>query len=944
MKKISLGDAIASVGHGHKAPALTLIEGVGANNAAIISKLTHDPNRMNAVKKLEQNSGLIAGQFKTISNTLGQDIRDSQALMDMLPDLELGSQILISSILSPKDMGKAKLQFKAPESQLPSQIIMMLTEATKKHLEVNYNINSELPGYMKKILYIDGSLTIAVIPENTIDEVINGIGMESFNARGDKCYNIPGLSILGNANPINSGGDGTRSVKAENSIYSVESAYKDMYSAGATKESFILKNTGIKNTAYDPIVRTSKGTDTMIRVYDNPAILKLSGIKQHLRSALIKTRMSTESFGGDKHADGSRRRMSADVVLNRIYSAPRRGYKPIVALKTKNQLNRPSIGEPILMILPAESVFPVVAPGDPTKKVGVFVLLDSESNPVQYGSALNAYDSMNSRFTVANSTHGPASTLIKEIQDNMGETNGKMEEYDRVRVMADTFRTIVESNLNERLSNGIYGDDFKIANRDEIVQVMLFRSLRGQMTQLLFIPEEMVTYMAHRYDRAGFGVSIPQSMKVNLSSRLAIMFANLMTSLRNSISQTDIRVKLDENDPDPDLALALAASAIARSRQEAFPIGIVDPNQITENLTRAGYRITWEGHKDLPDVSVEYSDTQASHPKPDMESDELLRKMTSMGQGLSTEMIDSTQAPEFMRSVVTNNIFLSRRVAAHQPIVNGYITDHLVKYLSNSPSALTSMAKALTSSVDILRTHYIKEERFTAEDKITDDEIIDITIAEFLDCFRTELPEPNSTTTTNQLEAMTSKEELLDKALDHFINSTFLTDNDLGDLSGTVDELKAVIKSTEMRKFMADNNIMPELAALITTDRENQPMYDLADSQNVFLGNLLKTLMPYLIERKKFKDGVNNINNKNKLAGTSSSSSDTSSDTTTGDNGDFNDDFSGDFNMDLGDENAAPGDDGTTADTTPGGGDAETAPKPEAEEPSPNKDDDVAPE
>ena len=108
--------AISLVNEGKSYPALELI-GKNPELAAVVSKLVsplHAPTQGKGGTR--EIPGPNTGEFRSIVNNKARAINDSQTVMQLLPDMELAAQILIASILSPKDMMSGDLIFTAPAS------------------------------------------------------------------------------------------------------------------------------------------------------------------------------------------------------------------------------------------------------------------------------------------------------------------------------------------------------------------------------------------------------------------------------------------------------------------------------------------------------------------------------------------------------------------------------------------------------------------------------------------------------------------------------------------------------------------------------------------------------------------------------------------------------------------------------------------------------------
>src|SRR5574343_1128803 len=111
--------------------------------------------------------------LRSISDTTTANIMDTKSIFQMLPDLELAEQILISSILSPKDMITVDLQYTVTHGSMESEFSAPLLRIIADHWDRNYKINEKLEEWLSDILFHKGSHHIAIIPEGSVDALIN---------------------------------------------------------------------------------------------------------------------------------------------------------------------------------------------------------------------------------------------------------------------------------------------------------------------------------------------------------------------------------------------------------------------------------------------------------------------------------------------------------------------------------------------------------------------------------------------------------------------------------------------------------------------------------------------------------------------------------------------------------------------------------------------------
>lgn len=77
----------------------------------------------------------------------------------------------------------------------------------------------------------------------------------------------------------------------------------------------------------------------------------------------------------------------------------------LVHLNHLIQLNRKSIGSPLEIKLPPESVIPVFASGFPEKHIGYFLVIDPEGYPVSKDKKMNYFNEFGRILSPSNQTH-----------------------------------------------------------------------------------------------------------------------------------------------------------------------------------------------------------------------------------------------------------------------------------------------------------------------------------------------------------------------------------------------------------------------------------------------------------------------------------------------------------------------------------------------------------
>lgn len=893
MQQNSLRSAISLAGSGKKVPAMHLVRN-DPEMAALISKLVTPRDQAKYDGKGNREvSNPDTFTFRSISDQLSENIRDSEIIMQLLPDMELWSQILISSILSPKDMMTTELNYAPPAELLPSDVANTLVQLLKNHFEQVYKIKPLLPDILKDVLFKTGSYPVAVIPENSLDEVINGapkVTMESLHAYIGNDGEIKPIGLLGAS-------DSDRTVNRKITGISFESL---SYNAKTMKPEFAKSRVSLEGFQ-----------DSYLHVTDNPDLLRVPQINERIRSQIVSDTLGIRAME-------SVSRLNDRQVAGLVYKNKQAAYKQLVTLKSDSQLYRRTVGEPLIIRIASEAVIPVHIPGSPEKQIGFFILIDSEGNPISKDSVDDQYRMLGRRMT-SGATQNFPSAMVEKVNSMMGEGNTfNPNNRTHIDYSVRAYSELVEADLMGRLRNGVYGNGVTIASNQEVYRIMLARTLQKQNTQLLFLPVELMTYFGLKFDTNGIGRSLIDDMKILLSLRIMLMFSNVMASIKNSIGRTEVKLKLDEQDPDPKKTIEIAQHEIIRSRMNAFPIGVSSPTDMVDWLQRAAFEFTFEGHPGLPDVAVDFGEKNTNYTKPDTDLEEQLRKNSIMAAGLNPETVDAGFGAEFATSVVANNILLSKRVIQIQEKITPQLTDHLRKVAIASQPLSDSIRGILKENIDKIK------ERLTEEfAKQPDEIIIDRVYHDFMYGFEVFLPAPNSVTLDNQKEALDKYIESLDAVLDSYISDKFFTDSTGGNISGDVGVMREVVRAYFIRKWIAENGMLPEIAQLTATSEDGAPMVNFYDEQRAHIDALAKSLTNFMVKVHKAKEENNQRLDKLGMdeTGTDGSTSTTTSETGGEGGSEFGGEGGGDFGDFGGDELGGGGDldfgvgDDTTANT-----------------------------
>ncbi len=797
-----------------------------------LEALIRDPAVSSVINKLVPDNsgrgktpGAISPPNDAVLNKLSiitqNNLSDAKSIFQLLPEMELVKQILIAAIISPNNMVTNEINYTVADNSFEASMASSLLRVVSNFFENDYKIKMQLPIMLEDMLFYRGSYPIAILPESTIDAAINSnqrIGLETIREFCNADGHFKSLGLLGN----------TKEVANRTPSASLEG---------------LLDYGHIDATAYDPYMGT-KAEGNVFTVTDNPHVLKAPLLRKRMIHERVMTTFQMKTTGLEARKEfeptnAEMKQMEAVLYKPRNYS-----YAPATALGVPNKSTNPTYGHPMIMKLPSESVIPVHTPGDPAAHVGYFVLLDVLGTPLSSANRSDYYSDM------VNSLALKPDQVQSMIATNFPVQSGRFGIGQRTE-MADlqqAYTSIVEQDLLMRLRNGIYGDAVEIARPQEVYRIMFARAMAKKQTQLLFIPAELMVYMAFDYNEYGIGKSLVEDTKILASLRIMMLFANTMAGIKNSVGRTGLEITLDPEDHEPANTVETLIHEYARTRNMAYPIGAANPLDVIDFLQRAAVDVHVTGNNKYPETRAEVVDKQANRTVVDTNLDDELKKRHIMSFGIAPETVDLGMNVEFATSIVSSNIMLAKRVKIYQDKTCGFLVDIIRKFILYSESLMNEMREIVNGNRKDIPDAIVERFEGSTKETISPDSVI----VEFLKALEVSLPEPDSVKLENQLAAYAIKEQALDKALEAWISADLLSGTELGKAGEDVTKLLATVKAHFLRKYQRENNFLPELADLVTLDGD-VPTLNLLQEQDKYLESMRKSVGEYML---KVQEGV----------------------------------------------------------------------------------------
>ncbi len=811
--------------------------------------------------------------FNHIVDKTSTDIQDARNAMQLLPDIEIMMNLLVSSILAPKDLITVELTYSLRNKVIRSEAANACLDVLREHFDSYHKIKSWLTPCLEDILVKTGSYPMLVIAENTIDQIINGrnaVTMESLRSEMDQTgQHFRHIGFLGSP---------TLTDKKEDSL-GLESLFSNKQEPNYVAESLFLNN---------------------LTITDNPNVLKLERVRDRIRAdrtnqllskAHLRAAMETHNAAGDLVESLYRTR---DYRIERTISLPSGG-----------AVGRPTVGHPLVMKLPSESVIPVHEPANPEKHLGYFIVLDINGNPVHKALEQDYYREMTSNYTMNQAMISSVLRDTKRIQDGLRlDTN-----LTSVQQLETLYGEILEKELNLRLMRGVYGAGATVARPEEIYRIMLSRALAGKGTQLLYVPAEMLTYMAFDYNQYGIGTSLLQKSIILAGQRANLSIASVMAELKNAVARSKVSINLDEEDDDPSGTVEHIITEHAKLRNGAYPMSIYAPNDIINWLQNAAVEFEVNGNTGYPSTKVDISDFNSQKPVPNLDLQKDLRDRHSWAFSIPPELIDTARGAEFATSIVTNNLMLIKTVMRYQEMFTPSLEKFIRCYTLSDGILIQKLRDVLTklktNSQRDLSTTDLEVTAVQARDQISgsDGNDVDRMIVDFLYDLKIDLPKPEGAKTDNLKMAYDKQKEFLELAVETYISDAAISYELSGDIGQHGDVLKNAVVAMFMRRWLRENGALPMLDELVELGENGSPGLDLLAEIEAHSSPMKINLRDFIVKylrRKAADNAVLQTAEEQTATEAGSGSSSGMSDSGGGDYGGGDDGGGGDqFDMDF---------------------------------------------
>lgn len=803
--------------------------------------------------------------LQKLSSDIAVSKNDAKNLFQILPDMGLAASILISAILSPGDLSSINLFYRLNNLKLNTNISGAVIRRIEEFFTNDYRIKSILPDILYSILIESGSYPVAILPQSTLDQAINSsdnIGFESIkplivdHIEGSwyKCFGLLGgeTNAADQQIALESFSSNIGEIKFTREDYKVNlesfsSQLADYVSkVNKTTEAHVAKFNEKKGdgSLKASTLSLEAFSNDLVEVNDNPELLKNPLLLERLRQSRVQQVYAKRGYGAaleahrrSRNSDGDNR-MSLEEVEERFYPDRKYSNVPLMALQTPLQTGGEASGHPVVMNLPSEAVLPIFIPGSPKQHVGYFILLDINGNPVNISFRDDYYSDIRSAMGIGGTATSHLTTMTRRAQDGYNVWQDGDADH-----LAGSYWDILEANFKNRLRNGFQNGNYEISHTEELKLMMFARACAGKKTTVLYVPRELLIYMAFDYNEYGIGRSLTEDAKTLAVIRSILLFATTISAVKNATGTKTLTLKLEEEEDDPYGSVEMALNVYAETNREAFPINQTHPVDLINSLQAAGLNVVVEGHPAFPDVKMDLQSREGTNKEISPDLDENLRRRHIQVFGLNPENMESVNNADYATQLVNNNLMLLKRVTHYQNAFEPFLTDFIRYYAINSGILMGELTEIAEEQWEHLDANLVE-----AYKDVPEDQRAARLVKEIIFDLEAYLPKPEDPRKAKLGEEFTAQKQRYEDAMSVLLDEALFdaADESYQQVIEAIPSAKANIVAKAMRSWMQAENYLPELLDLTTATEEGGPAINLLEEVANYQNGMGSTLLEYL--------------------------------------------------------------------------------------------------
>ena len=610
-------------------------------------------------------------------------------------------------------------------------------------------------------------------------------------------------------------------------------------------------------------------------------------------------------------------KLKADIE-DKLYGKVTAGYEDIKIKDQFGALSSDGISgdSPLVIKLKPESVVPVADRNEPSKHYGYFLLLDHKGGSIN----LDTDPSLRENDGVG---------LVKRVRDTLTGFSQKVPELKNVE---DFKQFVIKKQFDDYIKNSKLSSlsNINIELTEDIVYGIGSYIINRLPLKVIYVPKELLNYFAIHFRKNGTGESLLERVTMLISIRAILLFTNLLSYIKSSVTTTDVKVDLDPLDPEYRKSMKLIMSEVIKNRQVSLPIGILKVDDLVDWVHKLGFSFNFK-HPSLPEVNIDIDETATEITPIESDIKEKIDKLIITTFYLTPEMIENSYSPDFATTILANNLLLTKRILKLQRKYEPQITDSIKKKLKLDGVFKNKLKEIVIKNKTAIKRFLNKvEKKFTKDSlkHLKDDAFAELIIDMSISRLVVEFQKPEVTEDSNKKDLFSNYSDLVDDAVDKLFSTDLIPNAYIGEIGDNIDDIKNIVKHTLLRKYVTENNILPEFNKLFILDKDGLPVYDILEDFNGFAEIVSSIVSKFIKQNKKVVNDANKEFDKANQDQQSTEPADGSdvneTDDDTGD-GDTPPDDSGDGDTPPDDSDSGDGDT-PPDDTSDDSGDGDTPP------------------
>lgn len=776
----------------------------------IFTRAVADPNATDSGNGKDFNNSELF-QSMPVFDYSNNVIKKNKDILELFPDLELAVKIANSGIISPNNMEDEPTRIRMKKDNgAPSLVNSAIANIAVGFIsnKLNYSKISADAKFFK------GAWIHATIPEVALDNIIaNTIeGTESDSKIDD--------SSMKKAEQ--------NSTKQSLGIFDSKSMINTDYLSG------LESDTGYKLTDKNNANELEK-----ILFLDNAIsddCFSIRGISSGLESAenTIKNKLKLLHRKSNKKL--------TDTEIQSVFSKAKKTRDEFISFPA----NTPSgnTGSSLDLELPVSSCIPVFPSGEPHKHIGYFILINPKTGtPIQDDEYRSRADNYNRGYNQGLTSTGNSdyvSTVLNNFKSNADDKAPSIQDLDKI------YNKLLDLKLKNVLKDSIYGDVVSIdITTNEAYRVMLSRVLEAKQTRMIFLPRELVSYIAFEHRENGTGKSLLEKVDFYVNARAIVFFTNIMAKIQNSMSNSRVRAEIDEDHPNPKAMRASIMSEYLKSRGSAYPYNVYKHNELAEWSKFAGIQFDIR-HPSFGNTDVTIEEISNEKKEIDIELEEKITDYIYYTLGVTREQIEAAKSEDFATAVASRSKLMANRIKEDQNIFTPQISELIKRKCRYDRTTYDQIREVIDNNLKDLNNYLVglygdEEAKEILKDK---DSAIDILTECLIDDLEFFLPKPEVTEDTTKMTQFSSFTENLNTVLSSLISDDTITEGALGELNMQKEDIIKMVKFSATLDYLRSNNVMDYVSDVFTFDNEEKaltnPIEEYVNATQVLASSILQ--------------------------------------------------------------------------------------------------------